>query len=118
VEVEPDEERRGQYREAAIVFAELTSRQVNWLRATEGWMMRESQYIKSWERVGEERAELRTKRADLLLVVKLRLQNPVPESVRLAIEGTNDLSKLETWLAAAATAQTVSALRKEMNLET
>jgi hypothetical protein len=92
--------------------------QVNWLRATEGWMMRESQYIKSWERVGEQRAELRTQRANLLKAVKLRLEDPVPEPIRLAIEGTNDLSKLETWYDAALTVDTIAELRKEMKLET
>ncbi len=80
-------------------------------------MMRESQYIKSWEKVGEERAELRTKRADLLKAVELRLQDPVPEAIRLAIEGTNDVARLESWFAAALTAQTIADLRKEMKLE-
>ena len=80
-------------------------------------MMRELQYIKSWERVGEERAELRTKRADLLKAVKLRLQDPVSESIRMAIEGTNDLSILEAWYDAALTVETIADLRKEMKLE-
>lgn len=117
VEMETDEGRRLQYREAAIVFAELTRCQVNWLQATEGWMLRESQYIKKWELVGEERAELRTKRAFLLKAVKMRLQDPVAESIRLAIEGTNDLSKLEAWYEMALTANTVADLRQQMKLE-
>src|SRR5262249_12120814 len=110
--------RRLQYREAAVVFAELTRCQVNWLQATEGWMMRESQYIKSWERVGEERAELRTQRANLLKAVKLRLEDPVSESIRVAIEGTNDMSKLEAWYDVALTVENIAELRKEMKLET
>jgi hypothetical protein len=117
VEKEPDEARRLQYREAAIVFAELTRSQVNWLRATEGWMMRESQYIKSWERVGEERGELHKQRANLLKAIKLRLEDPVPESIRLAVEGTNDMSKLETWYEAALTVATIAELRKAMKVE-
>jgi hypothetical protein len=81
-------------------------------------MMRESQYIKSWERVGEERGELRTKRADLLKAVQLRLEDPVSESIRMAVEGTNDLSKLETWYDAALTAESIAELRKATKLET
>jgi hypothetical protein len=117
VETEADESRRVQYREAAIVFAELTRCQVNWLQATEGWMMRESQYIKSWERVGEERAELRTQRASLLRLIRVRVQDPVPDAIKLAIEGTNDLSKLESWFDAAALVGSIAELRKEMKIE-
>jgi hypothetical protein len=80
-------------------------------------MMRESQYIKSWERVGEQRAQLSTKRANLLRAIELRLEDPVPESIRLAVEGTNDMSKLETWYEAALTVATIAELRNRMKLE-
>ena len=105
-----------QFREAAVVFAELTRNQVNWLQATEGWMMRESQYIKGWEKVGEDRAELRTKRADLLKLVRRRLEDPVPEAIRLAIEGTNDIQTLERWFDAAIDVTTIAEFRKAMKL--
>lgn len=106
-----------QYREAAIVFAELTRYQVNWLRGMEGWMMRESQYIKGWERVGEERGEVRTLREAIVAVIEARLQNPVPEAIRLAIEGTNDPSVLRNWHRAAAVAGDLPALRRDMKLD-
>jgi hypothetical protein len=80
-------------------------------------MMRESQYIKSWERVGEERGLLLSKREYLLTAVQELLQNPVPESIRLAIEGTNDLVKLQTWYLATLRAETIADLRKEMRLD-
>ncbi len=115
VETEPDEGKRLQYREAAIVFAELTRSQVNWLRATEGWMMRESQYIKSWEKVGEDRGRLQTRREYLLKRVG-RLVDPVPEAIRLAIEGTNDPQTLDRWFDAALDCSTITDLRKAMNL--
>lgn len=113
---EPDPSKRKEYREAVVVFAELTRSQVNWLKGTEDWMARESTYIKSWELVGEQRAELRTKRADLMTAVQVRLQNPVPEAIRLAIEGTTDLGTLESWYRAALTAEKIADFRKEMNL--
>lgn len=109
--------RQVQYREAALVLAELTPHPVEWIRATEGWMARESAYIKSWERVGEERGELRNARSSLCAVIEARFRTTVPEPIRLAIEGTNDLDKLNTWLRAAATAENVADLRKEIKLE-
>jgi len=57
--------------------------------------MRESRYIKKFELRGEERGELRAKRADLLKLVSWRLEDPVPEPIRLAVEGTNDLGVLD-----------------------
>ncbi len=116
VECEAFESRRVELKEAAIVFAELTRYQADWIRATEGWMARESTYIKGWERVGEERGELRTMRANLLKVVQ-HLENPVPESIRLAIEGTNDMATLERWFDAAIQVETIADLRQRMNLE-
>ncbi len=66
----------------------------------EDWQVRESEYIKSWERVGEARARLQTMRAFLLTVVR-RVEDPVPESIRLAVEGTTDPDKLDAWIEAA-----------------
>ena len=117
VETEPEVTRRTLYRDSALVLAELTRRQVNWLRGTEGWMMRESQIIKGWMREGAEIAELRSRREFLLEAVVARLADPVPETIRLAVEGTNDLARLKSWCKAALTAQTISDLRKEMKLE-
>jgi hypothetical protein len=117
VEADPDVSRRQLYRDSALVFAELTTRQVNWMRGMEGWMMRESQTIKGWMREGEELGELRKARTVLLKLIGAQLEAPVPETIRLAIEGTNDVSKLDLWYDAALTAETIRELRKEMKLE-
>jgi hypothetical protein len=120
VEREQDESRRRLFRDAALVYAELTRSQINWVRGTEDWMVRESEYIKSWERVGEARAQLQMRRAFLLKVVR-QLEDPVPESIRLAVEGTTDPDKLDAWFGAAletvANAQTIADLRQAMALE-
>ena len=79
--------------------------------------MRESQYIKGWERIGEERAELRTKRVDLLELIQAQLEDPVSESIRQAIEGTNDLSVLQAWYRSALRVENIAELRKKMKLE-
>jgi hypothetical protein len=79
--------------------------------------MRESEIIKDWMRQGAEVAELRTMRTALLTAVEVRLQNPVPEAIRLAVEGTNDLRKLQEWYRAALTAETIADLRKHIQVE-
>ncbi len=83
-------------------------------------MARESQLIKGWMKEGGDIARLQTRRAELLRVVR-RVEDPVPEAVRLAIEGTTDLDKLDAWLEAALDAliggQTIAQLRSAMKLE-
>ena len=44
-------------------------------------------------------------------------ENPVPESIRLAVEGTNDLTKLGSWCATALAVETIGEVRKQMKLE-
>jgi hypothetical protein len=94
---EPDVERRAAYRAFALVFAELIPELVNWQHGLEGWEVRESQYLKSFE----DRGEVKRARADLLRVLRSRLGTPAPEPIRLAIEGTNDLGILDRWFDAA-----------------
>jgi hypothetical protein len=63
----------------------------------EGWEVRESQYLKSFEAWGE----VKQARAYLLRALKSRLGAAAPEPIRLAIEGTNDLGILDRWFDAA-----------------
>ena len=79
--------------------------------------MRESQTIKGWMREGEEVGELRKARSSLLKLIVAHLEDPVPEPIRLVIEGTTDVSRLDVWYEAALTAKTVGELRKQMKLE-
>src|SRR5436309_4229182 len=87
---------RALYRSFALVFAELIPELVNWQRGLEGWEVRESQYLKSFEN----RGEVRARRADMLEVLEFRLGSPAPEPIRLAIEGTNDLETINRWFRA------------------
>jgi hypothetical protein len=95
-EREPDLDRRAAYRAFALVFAELIPGLVNWQRSLEGWEMRESQYLKSFEA----RGEVKRARADLLEGLGLKLGGTVPEPIRLAVEGTNDLNTIDRWFRA------------------
>jgi hypothetical protein len=105
------------YRDAALVFAELTKEQVNWLRGLEDWKMRESQYIKKFEQRGKEEGVLVRAREDLLDVIGGKFKVPVPEPMRLAIEGTTDPDVLKRWLLAAVEANSLGELRSAMKFE-
>ncbi len=111
---ETSAEKRALYRDLALVFAELIKGLVNWQHALEGWEMKESQLILSWLREGKERGVMEAHRADVIELIRLRFQDPVPEPLRLAIEGTNDTDILRRWHRAAATSKTIEELRKEM----
>jgi hypothetical protein len=66
----------------------------------EGWGVRETQLSKAIEA----RGELRARRRSVLVVIQCRLGTPVPEPIRLVIEGSNDMEVLGRWLVAALTA--------------
>jgi hypothetical protein len=100
-----------------LVFAELAGRLVNWQNALRGWQMKESQVIKGWMDEGELVGTVKTRRADLLKVLRARFQAPVPESVRVAIEGTNDPTTLDRWLDAALATNSLAEFRAAMPLD-
>ncbi|MCI0460136.1 MAG: hypothetical protein L0Z62_24555 [Gemmataceae bacterium] len=112
---EPDPQRRSLYRNLALVLAELARELVNWQQALEGWQMQESQVILGWMKRGEQKAAVETNRARLLDVLRTRLQDPVPEPVRLAIEGTNDPDILTGWFKTALTVSTLDEFLAVMN---
>jgi hypothetical protein len=97
------------------MFAELIQGLVDWQRNLEGWNVRESQLVLEWQREARMEAEVRTKRMDLLEVLRARFPAGLPEEVRLAIDGTNDLTILARWLIVAATASSLADFRKAMN---
>ncbi len=70
--------------------------------------MQESQVILGWMNRGKQKGIVEARRADLLTLVQILLQDPVPEEVRLAIEGTNDEEILSRWFRAAVTATTLA----------
>jgi hypothetical protein len=76
--------------------------------------MLESQLILGWLKQGEERGAVKSARANVLRVIAARLEDPVPEDLTLAVEGTNDPSILSEWLVAAATCASIGELRKAM----
>ena len=59
--------------------------------------MRESAYINKVIQQGREEGRLLTRRENLLQLIQVCLQDPVPEPIRRAIESTNDLELLSKW---------------------
>ncbi|MBY0229039.1 MAG: hypothetical protein K2W96_07160 [Gemmataceae bacterium] len=112
---EPESARRLQYRDWAVILSDLTQWQVDWHRATEGWMELESPTINGWLARGEERGELRNKREYLLEAIRLKFRvRRMPEAIRRAVEGTHDMAKLDEWFRAVFSAESVADLRKAM----
>jgi hypothetical protein len=112
-EREPDVEKRAAYRHFALEFAELTPELVNWQRGLEGWEVRESQYSKTIEA----RGEVKRARADLLEGFRLKFGEPVPEAIRLAVEGTNDLGTIDRWFQGLFTVNSGDEFQKLMKQE-
>jgi hypothetical protein len=77
-------------------------------------MVRESQVVNGWIQAGKQEGILHTKRENLLRLVRIRLADPVPEKIRLAVEGTNDLNTLGRWFELAATAASLEQFRNGM----
>lgn len=114
---EPDAGRRALYRDLALVFAELAKELVNWQRGLEGFEMQESTVVQGWINRGVQKEAVSARRAWLQETIRTRLQDPVPEPIRLAIEGTNDIAVLDRWFKVALTAGTMADLRSEMRQE-
>lgn len=117
VERVPDEEQRLAYRDWAPILAELTRKQMNWSRAMEGCMARESKIITGWLKQGREQGGLDKMREVIQRNLSLRLKVVVPEPIRLAIEGTTDLAKLDEWYVASVEATDLADFRKRMRLD-
>ena len=111
---EPSAERRSQMRDFTLIFAELSKKLVLWQKALEGWEMLESQIVLGWLKRGEDRGVVKKAREDLLEVIRAQLEDPVPEDLYLAIEGTNDPEMLDRWFKLALRVEEISELWKAM----
>jgi hypothetical protein len=69
--------------------------------------MKESQVIKGWIEKGKMIGIVEARRANVLTVLRARFPDPVPESVRVAIQEANDPTTLERWFHVALTANSL-----------
>jgi hypothetical protein len=110
---EPDGPLRSAYAVLALTLAELTRGLVEWQKALEGWNMRESQTILGFIREGEEKGLLVRARADILRSIQLRFSQ-IPQDVRVAIDGTNDIDTLNRWFDSSLTTSSIEEFRAAM----
>ncbi len=107
---EPDRKRRAEL-VLARVFAELVGGQDVWIKALEGWAMKESPTIESLftEAKAESMAEV------LLQVLHHRFKN-VPDDLRTAILAVQDPQRMTAWVDTAFAARTLRRFREEAGL--
>jgi hypothetical protein len=77
--------------------------------------MRESQFVKQWRNEGIMQGSVQTMRLVLRKIAR-RLEDPIPDVIRLALEWTGDLQTLDRWFDAALDADSIADLRKIMNI--
>jgi hypothetical protein len=80
--------------------------------------MRESQIVLGWKNEGKLEGIVEARRANVLTVLRLRFQDPVPESIRLKVERANDPDILARWLQAAVTTTSLAKFRAAMRKKT
>jgi hypothetical protein len=110
-------EKRERIRDMTLVLAELARCQLDWLGLLRDWQMRESSWIKRWEDQGIDIGSVRNQRKVLVKLIKKNFEDPVPENLSKAIEGTTSLETLERWYDAALDAQTIGELRAAMKMD-
>jgi hypothetical protein len=66
--------------------------------------MRQSQQVLEWQEQARKEAALKTKQADVLRAVQIRLRSPVPADLVARVEAMTSLEELDRWFDAAATA--------------
>ena len=73
--------------------------------------METSNVVLEWQAEAKAKAELETKRADLLRALERRCKAPVPADVAQAVQATTDLNTLSRWFDAAIDASTYDDFR-------
>jgi hypothetical protein len=109
---EKDEEKRRAYAGLALVFADLVGCLDVWQKRLEDWNVERSRVTLEWEA----RAELRTRRADLLEALQLRFGQPVPADMVQIVEAEANMATLHLWFQRALTAANLGEVRATLGL--
>jgi hypothetical protein len=112
-QAEQDPRRRADYAGLALVFADLTRCRAVWRRHLEGWNVEVSMQVLEWQ----EQAALRTKKDDVLRVLRKRLDSAIPAELEGTIRGASDPKQLDRWLDAAAGSSTLTEFRRLAGME-
>jgi hypothetical protein len=113
---EQDARRRSDYGGLALVFAEAAGRRDLWKQALEGWNVTDSQQVLEWIAEGEAKGEARGEAKALLRVLARRFPPGAPADMVAAIQAMRDLARLEAWVDAAVTADSLEAFRQAAGL--
>lgn len=95
--LEPNSRHRRDYGSIALIFAKLTACQKVWSLELEGWNVEESDLVKQWQDVAEQRGRLTTLRENLLRVLVAKFSGPLPSELLAAIQTQPDFGELSRW---------------------
>ncbi len=96
-DLEPDVRLRLEYAADALMFAELPGVWHQWRQGLEGWNVKVSQQVLEWQA----EAELKTRRIDLLRVLKALCGAEIPADVASGIQSCEDAEQISRWFDAA-----------------
>ncbi len=113
-DTEPDLEKKRKYAALALVFAGKTGCEPVWQKELEGWNVERSPITLEWEA----HEKLRTKREDLLMILRERFNQEVPPEIVQAVDAQDDLATLERWLKQAIHIGSLDEMRANVGLLT
>jgi hypothetical protein len=97
---------RDELLEIALVFAELAGCYLAWEKGLEE-VMTESAVVNRWLEQGENKGELKTKRADVLFALGKRFPGKVTDEIRSVINSQDSIELLQHWHEAAFDASSI-----------
>ena len=108
---EPDSRRRGDYGGLALVFAEAARCADVWKQALRGWNVVQSQQVLEWQA----QARVEAKIESLVQILESKYGS-LPADLDATIQGSTDLTRLNQWLIAAATTNSLADFRAATQL--
>jgi hypothetical protein len=109
---ETEEEKRRSHGGLALVFAEKAGCLSASQTVLEGWNVERSQVLLK----SEERGELKTNRALLLELLKLKFNQEVPADMVQLVEAETNLTTLHTWFQEAVNVPDLDSMREKLSV--
>jgi hypothetical protein len=112
---EPNQRRRGELGEMALVYVEATDHSGLWKAALKEWNVRQSKQVLEWQAEGRAEALVDTRVDDVLAILQARFA-PVPAEIASTVRATRDPLRLGEWVIQAATAESLDQFRAATGL--
>ena len=103
--LEPDDLRRGRYKNLAMVFADLADRKEIWKQGLGDWNVKQSTIANEWRNEGRQEA--------ILELLENRFHTKPPEIVA-RVTTTQDANRLSRWIKLAAAADSLADFQAAM----